>query len=130
MPRTSGCLIDAGTRDSEKPRSRDWGLGTRKSHSKSSKQNPTSLSSRVPSPDAHTTPQPNASTPAGDNAMSTIDFTSYLKLMAHKKASDLFVTAGVPPSMKGNGKIAPITQSALTPQQSRVPVSNVKSGTA
>src|SRR3546814_16152511 len=57
--------------------------------------------------------------------MSTIDFTSYLKLMAHKKASDLFVTAGVPPSMKVNGKIAPITQSALTPQQSRELVLNV-----
>src|SRR3546814_10150161 len=119
MPRTSGCLIDAGTRDSEKPRSRDWGLGTRKSHSKSSKQNPTSLSSRVPSPDAHTTPQPNASTPAGDNAMSTIDFTSYLKLMAHNKASDLFVTAGVPPSMKVNGKITPIPQRALPDRKSK-----------
>jgi twitching motility protein PilU len=57
--------------------------------------------------------------------MSSIDFTSYLKLMAHKKASDLFVTAGVPPSMKVNGKIAPITQSALTPQQSRDLVLNV-----
>ncbi len=57
--------------------------------------------------------------------MSTIDFTSYLKLMAHKKASDLFVTAGVAPSMKVNGKISPITQSALTPQQSRDLVLNV-----
>ncbi|MFC4727707.1 PilT/PilU family type 4a pilus ATPase [Coralloluteibacterium thermophilus] len=51
--------------------------------------------------------------------MSTIDFSSFLKLMAHKKASDLFITAGVPPSMKVHGKIAPITQSPLTPQQSR-----------
>ena len=57
--------------------------------------------------------------------MSSIDFTSYLKLMAHKKASDLFVTAGVPPSMKVNGKIAPITQNPLTPQQSRDLVLNV-----
>lgn len=57
--------------------------------------------------------------------MSSIDFTSYLKLMAHKKASDLFVTAGVPPSMKVNGRIAPITQNALTPQQSRDLVLNV-----
>jgi twitching motility protein PilU len=35
--------------------------------------------------------------------MSSIDFTSFLKLMAHKKASDLFITAGVPPSMKVMG---------------------------
>ena len=34
---------------------------------------------------------------------SSIDFTSFLKLMAHKKASDLFITAGVPPSMKVHG---------------------------
>ena len=29
--------------------------------------------------------------------MSSIDFTSFLKLMAHQKASDLFITAGMPP---------------------------------
>ena len=27
--------------------------------------------------------------------MSSIDFTSFLKLMAHQKASDLFITAGI-----------------------------------
>jgi len=59
--------------------------------------------------------------------MSSIDFTSFLKLMAHKKASDLFITAGVPPSMKLNGKLSPITQSPLTPQQSRDMVLNVMS---
>ncbi|MDZ4348144.1 MAG: PilT/PilU family type 4a pilus ATPase [Xanthomonadaceae bacterium] len=57
--------------------------------------------------------------------MSSIDFTSYLKLMAHKKASDLFVTAGVSPSIKVNGKISPITETPLTPQQSRDLVLNV-----
>ena len=57
--------------------------------------------------------------------MSSIDFTSFLKLMAHKKASDLFITAGLPPSMKLHGKIIPITQNALTPQQSRDLVLNV-----
>jgi len=57
--------------------------------------------------------------------MSTIDFTSFLKLMAHKKASDLFITAGAAPSMKVNGKIMPITQQQLTPQQSRDLVLNV-----
>jgi twitching motility protein PilU len=56
---------------------------------------------------------------------SSIDFTSFLKLMAHKKASDLFITAGVPPSMKVHGKLSPITQTPLTPQQSRDLVLNV-----
>jgi twitching motility protein PilU len=51
--------------------------------------------------------------------MSTADFTSFLKLMAHKKASDLFVTAGLAPSMKVNGRISPITQQPLSAQQSR-----------
>src|SRR3546814_2757287 len=51
--------------------------------------------------------------------MSSIDFTSFLKLMAHQKASDLFITAGMPPSIKVNGKISPITQNPLTPQQAR-----------
>ncbi|UTA55977.1 PilT/PilU family type 4a pilus ATPase [Lysobacter soli] len=45
--------------------------------------------------------------------------------MAHQKASDLFITAGMPPSMKVHGKIAPITPNALTPQQSRDMVLNV-----
>ena len=37
----------------------------------------------------------------------------------------MFITAGVPPSMKVHGRIAPITQNALTPQQSRDMVLNV-----
>lgn len=57
--------------------------------------------------------------------MSSVDFTSFLKLMVHKKGSDLFITAGVPPSMKVNGRIQPITQAPLSPQQSRDMVLNV-----
>ena len=57
--------------------------------------------------------------------MSDIDFTSFLKLMVHKKASDLFITAGVAPSMKVQGRIVPITQSPLSPQQARDMVLNV-----
>jgi twitching motility protein PilU len=57
--------------------------------------------------------------------MSNVDFSSFLKLMVHKKSSDLFITAGIPPSMKVNGRIQPITQSPLTPQQSRDMVLNV-----
>ena len=57
--------------------------------------------------------------------MSEFDFTSFLKLMVHKQASDLFITAGVAPSMKVQGRIVPITQSPLSMQQSRDMVLNV-----
>lgn len=54
------------------------------------------------------------------NTSSTgIDFTSYLKLMTHQKASDLFITVGMPPSMKLQGKLVPITREPLTAQQAR-----------
>lgn len=46
-----------------------------------------------------------------------MDFDSLLKLMAHKKASDLFITVGTPPSMKVNGLIKPVTQNALNSTQ-------------
>ncbi len=46
-------------------------------------------------------------------------FSDLLKLMKHKRASDLFITAGVPPSIKVDGKIMPVTKQALTPEQSR-----------
>jgi len=48
-----------------------------------------------------------------------MNFGDLLKLMKHKKASDLFITAGVPPSIKVDGKIMPVTKQALTPEQSR-----------
>ena len=48
-----------------------------------------------------------------------MDFNSLLKLMVHKNASDLFITAGVAPSIKVNGKITPVTQATLTPTQAR-----------
>ena len=57
--------------------------------------------------------------------MSDFDFTSFLKLMVHKQASDLFITAGVAPSMKVQGRIMPITQSPLSIQQARDMVLNV-----
>ena len=46
-------------------------------------------------------------------------FSDLLKLMIHKKASDLFITAGVPPSIKIDGKVTPVTKQALDPAQSR-----------
>jgi len=48
-----------------------------------------------------------------------MDFDSLLKLMVHKNASDLFITAGIPPSMKINGKIMPVVKGSLTPDQAR-----------
>ncbi len=46
-------------------------------------------------------------------------FSDLLKLMVHKKASDLFITAGVAPSIKIDGKVIPVTKQALTPEQAR-----------
>ncbi len=54
-----------------------------------------------------------------------MDFNSLLKLMVHKQASDLFITAGMPPSMKVNGRIKPVSQSTLTPEQAREVVLSV-----
>jgi twitching motility protein PilU len=48
-----------------------------------------------------------------------VDFDSLLKLMVHKNASDLFITAGIPPSMKVNGAITPVAKGSLTPDQAR-----------
>lgn len=48
-----------------------------------------------------------------------MDFNSYLKLMAHKKASDLFITANLPPSIKIHGRVVPITQTPLSKAQAR-----------
>ena len=47
------------------------------------------------------------------------EFTSLLKLMAAQRASDLFITAGMPPSLKVDGKLSPVNDMPLTPQQSR-----------
>ena len=54
-----------------------------------------------------------------------MDFNQLLKLMVHKGGSDLFVTAGVAPSMKVHGKITPVTQNSLTPDQAREVVMSV-----
>lgn len=43
----------------------------------------------------------------------------FLRLMVEKGASDLFITAGVPPSMKVNGKIMPLTKNPLSAEQTR-----------
>ena len=48
-----------------------------------------------------------------------MEFDKLLRLMVEKGGSDLFITAGVPPSMKLNGKVHPVTKNALTPEQTR-----------
>ncbi len=48
-----------------------------------------------------------------------MEFNSFLKLMAHKKASDLFITVGMPVSIKMHGRLSPITQQPLSSAQSR-----------
>ena len=42
-----------------------------------------------------------------------------LRLMLSKKASDLFITAGFPPAIKVDGKIAPVSNQTLTPAHTR-----------
>jgi len=39
-----------------------------------------------------------------------------LELMVKQKGSDLFITAGFPPAIKVDGKIAPVSKTVLTPQ--------------
>ncbi|GMG85937.1 PilT/PilU family type 4a pilus ATPase [Biformimicrobium ophioploci] len=42
-----------------------------------------------------------------------------LQLVFEKGASDLFITAGVPPSIKLHGRVVPVTNTALSPEQAR-----------
>ncbi|MDO3387594.1 PilT/PilU family type 4a pilus ATPase [Gilvimarinus sp. SDUM040013] len=48
-----------------------------------------------------------------------MDFDRLLQLMVDKNASDLFVTAGVPPSIKLHGKVVPATATPLAPEKAR-----------
>ncbi len=54
-----------------------------------------------------------------------MEFEKLLRLMVEKGGSDLFITAGVPPSMKVNGKIMPVTKNAMSPEQTRETVHSV-----
>ncbi len=42
-----------------------------------------------------------------------------LKLMLQKKSSDLFITVGFPPAMKVDGKVTPVSQQALSPDNAK-----------
>lgn len=54
-----------------------------------------------------------------------MNFESLLRIMMDKKGSDLYITAGVPPSIKIDGKVVPITQRPLTAEKSREVVLSV-----
>ncbi|MCQ4348631.1 PilT/PilU family type 4a pilus ATPase [Pseudomonas stutzeri] len=54
-----------------------------------------------------------------------MEFEKLLRLMVEKGGSDLFVTAGVPPSMKVNGRILPVTKNPMSPEQTRETVLSV-----
>ncbi|MGH2547890.1 MAG: type IV pili twitching motility protein PilT, partial [Thermomicrobiales bacterium] len=48
-----------------------------------------------------------------------MEFEKLLRLMVERGASDLFITAGIAPSMKVNGTIMPVSKTALSPDQAR-----------
>ena len=54
-----------------------------------------------------------------------MDFDKLLALMVEKGASDLFITAGIPPSIKLHGKIVPVTTTPMSPEKSRETVLGV-----
>ncbi len=54
-----------------------------------------------------------------------MDFERLLALMVEKGASDLFITAGVPPSIKLHGKVVPVTTTPLSPEKARETVLGV-----
>jgi twitching motility protein PilU len=54
-----------------------------------------------------------------------MDIEKLLQLMVEKGASDLFITAGVPPSVKINGRMMPVTTTALSPEKTRETVLGV-----
>lgn len=54
-----------------------------------------------------------------------MDFDRLLQVMVEKGASDLFITAGIPPSIKVNGKVVPMTTTPLSPEKARETVLSV-----
>ncbi|OAH96517.1 PilT/PilU family type 4a pilus ATPase [Methylomonas methanica] len=56
-----------------------------------------------------------------------MDFKALLALMVEKKASDLFITAGRPPSMKVNGKVVEVSKTILNSEQTMMLVLSIMS---
>ncbi len=49
----------------------------------------------------------------------SVGFVDLLRLMVEKGASDLYITAGIAPSLRVDGKLTPITRQALSVEQAR-----------
>lgn len=58
-----------------------------------------------------------------------MEFERLLKLVAEKGASDLFITAGVPPSIKLHGRVVPVTTTPLSPEMAKDVVLGVMNAT-
>ena len=54
-----------------------------------------------------------------------MDIDRLLKIMVEKGASDLFITTGVPPSIKIHGRVVPVTTNKLSPEKCRETVLSV-----
>lgn len=54
-----------------------------------------------------------------------MDMEQLLRIVVEKGASDLFITAGVPPSIKLHGKVVPVTTQPLSPEKTRETVMSV-----
>lgn len=48
-----------------------------------------------------------------------MEIEKLLKIVQEKGASDLFISAGVPPSIKVHGQVVPVSSNALSPEQAR-----------
>ena len=58
-----------------------------------------------------------------------MDIEKLLQLVVEKGASDLFITAGVPPSVKINGRVVPVTTTPMSPEKTRETVLGVMNET-
>ena len=54
-----------------------------------------------------------------------MEIEKLLRIMQEKGASDLFISAGVAPSVKVNGQLVPLSSNALSPEQTREVVMGV-----
>jgi len=58
-----------------------------------------------------------------------VEIEKLLKYVVENGASDLFISAGIPPSVKLNGKLAPLTKNPLSPEETRQTVLGVMTET-
>lgn len=58
-----------------------------------------------------------------------MEIEKLLKYVVENGASDLFISAGIPPSVKLNGKLAPLTKNPLSPEETRQTVLGVMTET-